>query len=140
MTIGERIKQKREELGMTQEELARLTGYKDKSSVAKIEKSDRDFPQKRLVPFAKALGVTVAELQGEAPETVKKPTFSYLIEQQMQMLGYSTLYDSEGNVILNHDNIMIEIEDADVKELELRMAHYLNFILSELEKKRRKDE
>ena len=37
MTTGERIKQRRKELGMTQAELAKKTGYTDKSSIAVIE-------------------------------------------------------------------------------------------------------
>lgn len=37
MTIGERIKFRREELGMSQEELAHKIGYKSRSAVNKIE-------------------------------------------------------------------------------------------------------
>ena len=37
MTIGERIKLRREELQMTQEELAQKLGYKSRSSINKIE-------------------------------------------------------------------------------------------------------
>lgn len=38
MSIGERIRQRRENLQMSQDELAQLLGYKSRSSVAKIEK------------------------------------------------------------------------------------------------------
>lgn len=37
MTIGERIKKRRLELGMTQDELAKKLGYKSRSSVNKLE-------------------------------------------------------------------------------------------------------
>ena len=37
MTIGQRVKIRREELGMSQEELAKKIGYKSKSSINKIE-------------------------------------------------------------------------------------------------------
>lgn len=37
MTIGERIKFKREELDISQDELARRLGYKSRSSINKIE-------------------------------------------------------------------------------------------------------
>lgn len=37
MTIGQRVKIRREELGMSQEELATKVGYKSKSSINKIE-------------------------------------------------------------------------------------------------------
>lgn len=139
MTIGERIKQKRLELGMTQEELARLVGYKDKSAITKIEKSTRDFPQIKLESFAKALGVSTAELLGKET-AAENLTFSYCLEKQMQILGYSVLYDSEGNVLLNHDDTLIEITDADVKGLETRLASYLNYMLNELKKNGGKEE
>ena len=42
MTIGERIKQTRESVGMSQDELAKRMGYKDRSSISKIEKSSDD--------------------------------------------------------------------------------------------------
>ena len=37
MTIGDRIKARRDELGMSQEELAHKIGYKSKTSINKIE-------------------------------------------------------------------------------------------------------
>ena len=40
MTIGQRVKIRREELGMSQEELAKKIGYKSKSSINKIELED----------------------------------------------------------------------------------------------------
>ena len=39
MSIGQRIKSRREELGMSQEDLAHRIGYKSKSSINKIELS-----------------------------------------------------------------------------------------------------
>lgn len=42
MTIGERIRQRRESIGMSQDELAKRMGYKDRSSISKIEKGADD--------------------------------------------------------------------------------------------------
>ena len=53
--IGQKIKQRRIELGLTQEELARRLGYKDKSAINKIELNKNDINQDKLVRFAKAL-------------------------------------------------------------------------------------
>lgn len=39
MTIADRIKEKRLELGWSQEDLAKKMGYKDKTSVSKMESS-----------------------------------------------------------------------------------------------------
>lgn len=49
---------------MTQEELARLTGYTDRSSIARIEKGEIDLPQSKIKQFAKALGTTPGHLMG----------------------------------------------------------------------------
>lgn len=57
-TIGNRILERRLELGMSQDELAHLVGYKDRSSIAKIESGERDIRQKKVVAFAEALKTT----------------------------------------------------------------------------------
>ncbi|RKJ18383.1 helix-turn-helix domain-containing protein [bacterium D16-50] len=62
--IGKRIKEKRESLGMTQEELASKLGYKNKSSIAKIETGTNDIVQSKVVEFANILETTVAYLMG----------------------------------------------------------------------------
>lgn len=64
MTIGERIKHLRTSLGMTQDELAKLIGYKSRSSIQKIESGERDITQSTIVAFAKALKTTPGELMG----------------------------------------------------------------------------
>lgn len=63
MNVGERIKSKRLELGMSQDELAKKCGYKSRSSVNKIELA-RDLPLNKVELFAKALDVTPAYLMG----------------------------------------------------------------------------
>ncbi len=68
--IGKRIKEKRESLGMTQEELAAKLGYKNKSSIAKIETGTNDIVQSKVVEFANILDTTVAYLMGW--ETIPK--------------------------------------------------------------------
>lgn len=64
MNIGNRIKEQREKLNMSQEELARKAGYKSRSSINKIETDGRGLPQNKVVAIAKALNVTPAYLMG----------------------------------------------------------------------------
>lgn len=64
MTLGERIKARRKEIGMTQTELANKTGYADKSAISKIEKGLIELGQKGIVTFANALDTTPAFLMG----------------------------------------------------------------------------
>ena len=74
-TLYDRIKSRRTELGLTVEELAHKMGYKDKSSISKIENGKADIPQSKIAAFADALQTTPADLMGweEQPEP-KKPT------------------------------------------------------------------
>lgn len=63
MTIGERIRLKREELGLTQDELAKKLGYKSRSSVNKIENS-RELPLKKVRMMANILDCSPSYLMG----------------------------------------------------------------------------
>lgn len=137
--IGRRIKSRREELGLTQDELAHILGYKGKSSIHKIEVGFADVPRAKAADFARALDMPLNELMGEPLEADRKAmSFSYCLEQQIRILGYSILFDTEGNVILSHDGAQYETTDEKVKELEKRMAVYLSFLLDELKKDSRK--
>lgn len=59
------IKKFRKMKGMSQEQLAKLTGYTDRSSIAKIEKGEIDIPQSKILMFANALGVDASTLMGD---------------------------------------------------------------------------
>lgn len=96
--IGQRIKQVREALGMTQAELARRMGYSARSTINRIENGSQAFPMKKLDKFAQVLDVTPAFLAGfteaDIPEGLNKeyyidyildsdnPEFKALIEMQ----------------------------------------------------------
>lgn len=73
MELYMNIKERRKELGMTQERLAHLMGYTDRSSIAKIEGGKVDLPQSKLEQFAKVLHTTPGELMGDT-EIKEKPT------------------------------------------------------------------
>ena len=63
-TVGNNILLLRKQLGLTQEELAKLMGYKSKSTINKIELGINDIPQSKIVKFAEVLGTTPAFLMG----------------------------------------------------------------------------
>ena len=71
MDIGQRIRLKRESLNMTQDELAKKTGYKSRSSINKIEIDGRGLPQSKIMSFAQALGTTPSWLMGWSDETAE---------------------------------------------------------------------
>ena len=64
MSIGERIRNKRIEKGMTQEELAVSVGYTSKSTINKIELGINDIPLSKVCEFARALSTTESYLMG----------------------------------------------------------------------------
>lgn len=63
-TIGERIKKRREELNMTQAELAHILGYKSPASITKMEIGERGLPQKKIKQLAEALQTTPEYILG----------------------------------------------------------------------------
>lgn len=63
MTVGDRIRHKRKELGLTQEELAKKLGYKSRSSVNKMETS-RELPLKKVKMMANILECDPSYLMG----------------------------------------------------------------------------
>ena len=61
------IREQRERLGLSQDELARLVGYTSRTSIAKIEAGKIDLPQSKVEAFAHALHMTPAALLGWGP-------------------------------------------------------------------------
>lgn len=73
MTIGERIKARRNELKWSQRDLCEKMGYSNHSTIGKIETGKVDIPQSRIVQFAEVLGVSIAYLMGWEEEIKKNP-------------------------------------------------------------------
>ncbi len=65
LELYKNIKRLREEKGLSQDALAKLTGYTDRSSITKIEKGQVDLQQSKIELFAKALGTTSRDLVGD---------------------------------------------------------------------------
>ncbi|MDD7410174.1 helix-turn-helix domain-containing protein [Fusobacterium gastrosuis] len=72
MTLGEKVKRKREELKLSQEELAEKMNYKSKTSIHKIEQGITDLPLSKVEELAKVLDLKVAYLMGWTEEKQKK--------------------------------------------------------------------
>lgn len=63
MELSDRVRCRREALGLTQEELALRMGYKSRVSINKIE-NGRPVSQKIIARLAEALGVSIPYLMG----------------------------------------------------------------------------
>ena len=79
MGIGDMIKKRREELKLTQEELAEKLGYKSRSSINKIESGINDLPQSKIVEFSKVLKTTPSYLMGWEDEHFNN-TIEYFVD------------------------------------------------------------
>ena len=58
------IRNLRKNLGMSQQELAKKTGYTSRSSIAKIENGEVDLPISKIALIAKALDTNPSTLMG----------------------------------------------------------------------------
>ncbi|MCU6786377.1 helix-turn-helix domain-containing protein [Aedoeadaptatus acetigenes] len=64
LDLYKNIKSLRLSKELSQEQLAAMTGYKDRTSIAKIEAGKVDLSQSKIIEFAKALGVSPSYLMG----------------------------------------------------------------------------
>ncbi len=90
MTMYDRIKELRTKKGLSQQELARLTGYQDRSSIAKIESGNVDLPQSKIIAFSNVLGVTPAQLMGLEEDYSVSSLFRVSDHERQVILAYRT--------------------------------------------------
>ena len=69
MTLGQRVRKRREELGLSQTELSDKLGFKSRSSLNKIESDQRAPRQQMIKALADALDTTVLYILGIDEET-----------------------------------------------------------------------
>lgn len=113
MKLGDLIKKRREQLNLTQEELADLLNYKSKSTINKIEKNINDIPFAKLEDFAKVLKVDLAYLLGWDIENSKqKPqsNITHFTNDLISMPLFSSISAGYGAII---DNCFIDNEEIE---------------------------
>lgn len=116
--LHERIKQRREELGMSQDELAKLLGYKTRSTIAKIEKGVNDIPQNKIKLFADALKTTTSwllDIEEWKPKLTSKDKKNITLFVDQVMSGKSD------DALASYDGGEFDDFDEETKEL-LRIA------------------
>ena len=72
LELFRRIRSRRKELGISQEELAKRVGYKSRSSINKIELGKNDIAQSKIAEIAAALDTTPEYLMGWQTEVSKR--------------------------------------------------------------------
>lgn len=97
--VGKNIKARRQELKLTQRELAARMGYTDHTTITRIEAGKSDPPQSRIVQFAKALNTTPGHLLGwdEEPEDLGALAATVLTDPGLMKLVQNYLALSEAD-------------------------------------------
>ena len=143
MTIGQRIKQRRKELGLTQTELAHRLGNKSKVSVCTVENDKEDLTTDRIRKYAKALDCEPAYLMGWTATPYQKQLNlfdltgdSNAAEQVRDKLfkhRFKLEHESKPIEITNEEYIIIEcyrnLTDAE-KEMVKRTVAYNEWLLN----------
>lgn len=95
MTIGERIRQRRIELGMSQDELAKRLGYKDRSTISYIEKNGGNLQMSKVEEIAKILEMPPEVLMGwgESEDEV------VLTSREQKMLALFRTLNADGQEV-----------------------------------------
>ena len=118
MNTADIIKKRREELKLSQDELATKLGYKSRSSINKIELGLSDIPFSKIPLFAKALEIEPEVLMGWEEEK-EKDIFSQLTAEELAKLekfkNMSTvMFMNEGNDISEQDKETLATAYAEV--------------------------
>ena len=116
--IGTRIKDRRIELGMSQDELAEKMGYKSRSTIAKIEKGVNDVVQSNIVKFAEILNTSIAYLMGWDEDIEEKPVkmaerhFEMIIDEDLAEIfeEFKTLDDTKKKLVKDLVHSLAETE------------------------------
>ncbi|MDE8304345.1 helix-turn-helix transcriptional regulator [Erysipelothrix rhusiopathiae] len=108
--LGQRLKARRKELRISQQELAVAVGYTSRSTIAKIEAGVIDLPQSKIYDIAEALETTPTYLLGleelEAltataiVEHLQSVTVDQLVEcfSQLDLYSYEKVNEAVGKV------------------------------------------
>ena len=120
LILYKNIKARRNELKMSQQELAEKAGYTDRSSIAKIESGKVDLTQSKIKAIADALQTTSAALMGENTN-LSSNTPSFYLPSPNITEDYVT-FPVIGEVAAGYDIPAMEDWSGDVIDIP---THYL---------------
>lgn len=117
-TLGMNIRKRREELGMTQQELADKLGYSSKSTINKIENGTNDITQSKIKAFAKALNTTVPELMGWGDGVVKESSSQYYyLNDDVRELAQELFNNRELKLVMDASRKLSKKSLTDLKNI-----------------------
>lgn len=126
MNIKDRIRERRLELGMTQDELADKVGFKTKGSVCKLETGDRSIPIGRLRRLAEALETSVDYLIGnETSKTGDVHEYYHLKMESNKPIDKDSALHRIMDLLLTHKK---EFTKSDLEWIKQNIDFFLNEI------------
>lgn len=117
MTMGERIRERRIALELSQDELAKRMGYKSRAAICKVETGEDNLAADRITKFAKALSTTEAYLMGWETETSLANALASTSPDEMAEIMFS----AETKTLIH----MFRALSAEKKQALLDMAEFL---------------
>lgn len=121
LEIYNNIRERRKQLGLTQQELATKVGYTDRSTIAKIEAGKIDIPQSTIVALAKALECSPGDLMGIPKEQMDFdiPNIIKAVDKlgnarrlTAYVEAYAKLNDLNKSIVDNLTNSLLESQGA----------------------------
>lgn len=106
IAVGNRIKQCREELQLSQAEVAVKSGYKSRSTINKIELGQRNLSTANVAALAKTLKTTPAYLMGWTDDKNAEDTISP--KKQIALEMFENLNDDQLEQITDFMRFLIE--------------------------------
>lgn len=132
--VGKRIRERREFLRLSQEELAQLTGYKSKSAISRIESENdlnsRKLKFKKIKTFAKVLNTTPEYLMG----WTNNPDLTREQDKNTQILAADTASLDGKAIIIASDTIDKTQQHRNALADKIRNSDYTNEQLDKIEK------
>lgn len=108
MTVGDRIRKRRLELKLTQEELALKVGYTSRSAIARIESGSNQLRQEMIITFANALNVTPEYILGWDSSPYTDDTVSDVLKELSQ--EYNLTQDETNYIYISSQKLLANQE------------------------------
>lgn len=139
MEFKDKIKNRRLELGLTLEEVAKAAGL-SAPTIQRYESGEiKNVRKDKIKALADALQLTPTYLMDWEKNPEVKKSFDYYMEMQLHLLGYKIIYDEEdGYIVLKGKEGEFEISQEDIEKLSGELKSFLNFKIYDLMQSSRK--
>ena len=141
-TIGSKIKKIRERNGLTQQEFARVLGYKDKSMIAHIEKGDSDMAYDKMILLIDKFNIDANELFSSPKEVddnqfqrlellIGKESLEIIKTKKVAVFGLGGVGGNVCDALARsgvQDFVLIDHDKVDISNINRQLISNLNVI------------